>query len=95
MSGAIYAGIVAGRMRQQMAFWPQFEDWLLHVVLPAVAYALLALSAAAASVRAREALFAVGAASPMLLFAGIHDAWDAVAYHVLVSIRNAQANDSE
>jgi hypothetical protein len=95
VSGAVYAGIVARRMTQQRAYRPQFEDWLFHVLLPAVAYALLALSAASAALRTREALFAVGAALLVLLFVGIHNAWDAIAYHVLVNIRNAQASDTE
>jgi hypothetical protein len=34
----------------------------------------------------REALFGVGAAALLLLFDGIHNAWDNVAYHVLVNL---------
>ena len=30
-----------------------------------------------------EALFAIGAAALLLLFIGIHNAWDAVTYHLL------------
>jgi hypothetical protein len=44
----------------------------------------LAVSAAAARFWLREALFGVGAAVLLLLFAGIHNAWDAVTYHVFV-----------
>jgi hypothetical protein len=32
-------------------------------------------------------LFVVGAGALLLLFIGIHNAWDAVAYHVFVSKR--------
>jgi VIT1/CCC1 family predicted Fe2+/Mn2+ transporter len=32
-----------------------------------------------------KALFAIGAAVLLLLFVGIHNAWDAVTYHVFVS----------
>ena len=60
---------------------------MFHVILPLAAYALLALSAFAATSHAREALFGVGAATLLLLFVGIHNAWDAVAYHVFVSTR--------
>jgi len=49
----------------------------------------LAVSAGAAWARLREALFAVGAAAAVLLFVGIHNAWDAVTYHVFVK-RNDQ-----
>lgn len=88
LSGAVYAVIVARRMRVQTTYQPEFEDWLFHVVLPLVAYAVLALSAFMAYAHAREALFGVGAATLLLLFVGIHNAWDAVAYHVVVSQRD-------
>jgi hypothetical protein len=32
----------------------------------------------------REALFGVGGATLLLLFIGIHNSWDSVAYHVFV-----------
>lgn len=72
-------------MRVQSIYRPQFEDWLFHVLLPFAAYASLGLSAFAASSHMREALFGVGAAALLLLFVGIHNAWDSVAYHVLVN----------
>jgi hypothetical protein len=45
------------------------------------------LSAFATVLLTREALFAAGAAALLLLFIGIHNAWDAVFYHVFVSTR--------
>jgi hypothetical protein len=51
------------------------------------AYAVLTVSAFATVLRSREALFAVGAAALLLLFIGIHNAWDAVFYHVFFSKR--------
>ena len=93
--GAAYAGVVTRRMRNQTAYRPQLEDWIFHVGLPAVAYATLTLSAVAAPSHSREALFGVGAATIVLLFTGIHNAWDAVAYHVLVNLRNARASGRE
>ena len=85
LSGMAYAVIVARRMRLQTTYQPEFEDWLFHSLLPVLAYAVLALSAFAATSHTREALFGVGAAALLLLFTGIHNAWDAVAYHVLVN----------
>ena len=80
--------IVARRMRVQTAYQPEFEDWLFHVLLPLAAYALLALSAFAAPSHTRGALFGVGAAALLLLFIGIHNAWDNVAYHVFANRRD-------
>jgi len=84
VGGIVYAVIVIRRMRGQTAYQPEFEDWLFHVLLPIAAYVTLAVSAYAAWSHSREALFAVGAAALLLLFVGIHNAWDAVTYHVFV-----------
>ena len=84
LCGVVYVAVVARRMRVQSAYQPVFEDWLFHVLLPFAAYAVLAISAYAAHSHARPALFLVGAASLLLLFIGIHNAWDAVTYHVFV-----------
>ena len=81
-AGVACAAIVARRMRGQAVYKLEFEDWLSHVALPLAAHATLTLSAFAALSYAREALFGVGAATLMLLFIGIHNAWDSDAYHV-------------
>ena len=84
-SGVAYSVIVARRMRKQAVYQPVSEDWLFHVALPLGAYAMLAASAIAAPAHTREALFGVGSAALLLLFIGIHNSWDSVAYHVFVS----------
>ncbi len=83
--GLAYAAIVARRMRRQTAYRPVREDWIFHVALPWFAYATLGLSSFAAPAQPREALFGVGAAAVLLLFTGIHNAWDSVAYHVFAN----------
>jgi hypothetical protein len=82
--GILYELIVVRRMRRQTAYRPEFEDWLFHALLPLLAYAILPASALATREHMREALFAVAAATLLLLFTGIHNAWDAVTYHVYV-----------
>lgn len=84
--GIAYSVIVVRRMRKQAAYEPIFEDWLCHVALPFAAYAILALSSFAAPSYTREALFCVGGVALLLLFVGIHNAWDGVSYHVLVNL---------
>ena|SRR5437660_1362296 len=85
--GVTYVVIVARRMRVQTEYKAVFEDWLFHVLLPFAAYAILAVSAFAARSYLRNALFSVGAAALLLLLVGIHNAWDAVTYHVFVRKR--------
>jgi hypothetical protein len=82
--GVAYVVLVARRMRSQTAYQAVFEDRLFHVLLPLAAYATLAASACVAYAYPRPALFLVGAAALLLLFIGIHNAWDTVTYHVFV-----------
>jgi hypothetical protein len=60
--------------------------------VPLAAYAILTLSSVAAPFHARGALFGIAAAMLLLLFIGIHNAWDSVAWHVFVNLRR---EDSE
>ena len=84
-SGVIYAVVVGRRMRKQSTYKPEFEDWLFHLALPLVAYTILAASSFAVPPHTRDALFGVGSAALLFLFIGIHNAWDAVTYHVFTS----------
>jgi hypothetical protein len=65
-------------------YQPVFEDWLFHALLPFAAHATLAISALAARAHAHQAMFGVAGAALLLLFTGIHNAWDAVTYHIFV-----------
>lgn len=93
LNGVAYEFIVARRMRKQTAYQPEFEDWLFHVLLPLAAYVVVALSAYAVLSHARQALFGVAATALLLLFAGIHNAWDAVTYHIFVVSSRPPKND--
>lgn len=87
LAGLIYAIVTAVRMHTQQAYTPDLEDWLFHMIVPLSAYAALTLAAPVAGWNEHLGFFAVGGAALALLFVGIHNAWDAVAYHVLVTRR--------
>ena len=89
-SGIVYMVVVARRIRMQAVYQSGFEDWLFHVVFPLIAHAVLVMSALAASSETREALFGVGGATLLLLFIGIHNAWDSITYHVFVNKRETE-----
>jgi ABC-type nickel/cobalt efflux system permease component RcnA len=93
LSGIAYSAVVARRMRAQTVYKPVFEDWLFYVLLPLAAYAILAGSAFAARSHARTALFIVGAAALLLLFTGIHNAWDTVMHLVFVEKQRKQEDE--
>jgi hypothetical protein len=85
--GLVYVLLILRRIRAQAAYRPEFEDWLFHVLLPLAAYVMLAVSAYTARFWLRESLFGVAAGSLVLLFSGIHNAWDAVTYHIYTKPR--------
>jgi hypothetical protein len=82
--GFVYVFNVTRKMQAQTLYKPEFEDWLCHSFLPLSAYAILLVSALTSWSAPRGSLFGVGGAALLLLFAGIHNAWDGVAYHVFV-----------
>ncbi len=84
LAGVVYILFTARRMRLQTAYQPVLEDWVFHVLLPLAAYAMLGASAWVAFNQVHTALFLVGGAALLLLLIGIHNAWDAVTYHVFV-----------
>ena len=79
-AGLVYAAIVTLRARRQTGYQPEPEDWIWHIVLPYVAHAGLLASALLLPHRAPTALYIVGAVALLLLFVGIHNAWDTVTY---------------
>jgi hypothetical protein len=79
-AGSIYTLIVLRRARRQTAYRPVLEDWLWHALLPLIAYGALIGAGVFLPRDPATALFVVGAVALTLIFIGIHNAWDAVAY---------------
>jgi hypothetical protein len=88
LSGFAYMALPVQRMRRQNIYRMDMEDWAFHVILPFAAYGLLMLSCLLGIADMHLALFGVAAAALILLFTGIHNAWDAVAYQVYVLRRD-------
>jgi hypothetical protein len=82
-AGVSYGALVFRRARRQDTYQPVFEDWLWHTILPAIGYATLVATAVLLAQHPRPALLGVGAAALLLLFVGIHNAWDTVTYIAL------------
>jgi len=78
--GIVYAVWVVRHTLRQTDYVPVLEDWLFHAVFPLLAYAALLIGAIALPRSAARSLFAIGAVALVLLFVGIHNAWDAVTY---------------
>jgi hypothetical protein len=80
LGGVVYGVIVVLRAKGQVGYRPVLEDWLWHAVLPLIAYLLLLVAAIALRSHPQQALFVVGATALILLFIGIHNAWDTVTF---------------
>ena len=83
MAGFGYTLLVVRHARRQADYSPVFEDWLFHAALPLAAYAAILVAASALPRRPTLLLFVIGAAAVLLLFVGIHNAWDTVTYIVV------------
>jgi len=82
--GATYVVIALWRARRlQMDYQPVLEDWLWYMVLPLVSYTALVVAAIVLPGHPAPALFVIAAATVLLLFIGIHNAWDNVTYIAL------------
>lgn len=80
LGGVIYVIIVVRRTRRQTDYTPVLEDWLWHTVFPLASYIALVVAAIMLTSNPAPALFITGAVTIMLLFIGIHNAWDTVTY---------------
>src|SRR5438309_1234145 len=83
LGGMIYVVIVLRRARRQRDYQPVLEDWLWYTVFPLVSYTALVVAAIVLPGNPAPALFVIGAATVLLLFIGIHNAWDTVTYFVI------------
>ena len=92
-AGMIYALLTMWRIGRQGAYKPDLEDWMFHGILPLAAYTILTATAVFASSDLHDTMFVAAGAILLLLFVSIHNAWDAVAYQVLV-IRARQETEN-
>jgi hypothetical protein len=94
LGGVIYILIVLWLARHRLAdYQPVLSDWLWHTVLPLISYSALVVAAMVLPSQPAPALFVIAAATLLLLFIGIHNAWDVVTYTAFE--RSRQENTSQ
>ena len=84
--GVVYSLIVLGRTRRQQEYKPVLEDWIWHAVLPLIAYAALVHAGWTIAHDHVDTLFVVAGSTLLLVFIGIHNAWDTVMYITIVGL---------
>jgi hypothetical protein len=92
--GMTYVVIVLRRMRRQADYAPVLEDWLWHTIFPFVSYTAFVTAAILLPGNPTPALFVTGAGTVLLLFIGIHNAWDNVSY-LLIAQSQAENKSQE
>lgn len=96
LAGVGYASIFVRRMirrsRLPDGYAPVLEDWLWFAIFPFTAYLALVIAAIVFLSSPRLALFIMAAVMVVLVFIGIHNAWDTVTY--LVIARPGAPSDS-
>jgi len=78
--GITYAAFVAWRATRKTRYTMVLEDWVWHVVLPIVAYIAMVVGAFILIGAFTLALFAIAGSALLLLYIGIHNAWDTTTY---------------
>lgn len=79
-AGIAYTLIVVRRAFWQTGYIPVMEDWLWHGLFPLLAYAALLVATLELPADPTHWLFVIAATALLLLFIGIHNAWDAVTF---------------
>ncbi|MGH7583970.1 MAG: hypothetical protein ACREL5_12160, partial [Gemmatimonadales bacterium] len=85
--------VVTRRALRQSAYQPVLEDWIWHSWLPFVSYGAVAAAGILLASHPHPALFVIGGAALLLLFIGIHNAWDTVTFMALRRLQAATAGD--
>jgi hypothetical protein len=89
--GFVYTVVVLRRARRQRDYKPVLEDWIWHAALPLLAYAALMLAGSQLARASAGASFIVAGSALLLVFVGIHNAWDTVLYVMLERAREREA----
>jgi hypothetical protein len=78
--GVTYDIIVVLRARRQTDYQLILEDWLWYTAFPILSYIAFVVAAILLPINPAPALFVIAAATLLLLFTSIHNAWDTVTY---------------
>ena len=89
LAGLGYVSWITLEARRQDAYSPVRSDWAWHTILPLVSYAAILIAGSMASGSTAASLYVVGASILLLLFIGIHNAWDGAVYMLQTAGRSA------
>ena len=81
LAGVSYVFIVLWEVRHRLVGYQLVRsDWLWYTLLPLISYTALVVAAILLPIYPGPVLFIIAAVTMLLLFMGIHNAWDVVTY---------------
>jgi len=92
--GFVYSVVVLRRTMRQKEYKPVLEDWIWHAALPMLAYLAMVHAGIMLGRNAADTLYIVAAATLLLVFVGIHNAWDTVMYLAVYGMGGPQRAES-
>jgi hypothetical protein len=91
IGGLGYVAWITVEARRQDAYSPVRSDWVWHTILPLASYGAVFIAGLMAASATAASLYVVGAAVLLLLFIGIHNAWDGAIY----MLQNASRSEDD
>lgn len=92
VAGIVYVIVAIRHARRQTGYSPDAEDWFWYFGLPLVGYASLLAAGILVEKHLAMCLPLVGATALLLMFVGIHNAWDTVTY---IAVRRGKEQEKE
>ena len=89
VTGLAYGFFITWSASHQEHYKPVLEDWVFHSALPVIAYGALLVASILLPRYVGPMSFVIAGVSLMLLFIGIHNAWDTVIW-MAVTNRNRE-----
>jgi cytochrome bd-type quinol oxidase subunit 2 len=84
LAGVLYVTFIAASIgRIKSDYVPVREDWIWNAILPAIAYGVLIACAFFVWRRPEQSMYGLAAASVLLMFIGIHNAWDVAVWNTV------------
>ncbi len=90
--GVVYVIRTAIRIRRMSGYDADTEDWIGHTLMPLLAYGALLGGAVTLPALAWQAMFAFAFGVAVLIFAGIHNAWDIV---IFLAVDSPESSEGE
>lgn len=93
-AGTIYILNALRHALRQSGYKPDAEDWFWYAALPIASYVALLLTGLLLRSHTDALLFLIAGIALVLLYTGIHNAWDTVTY-IIVTNRSAEREKKE